>query len=353
MIYIFTAFYWEAQGLIEQYHLKKVLESTHFQQFTDEAAKILLTVSGTGEIAAAAAVSSVCTRYPPRKEDFLLNLGICAGDAEKGSIFLIHKLTEQATGKTFYPDLLYRHGFLEAELVPCMVPWKHRPDQETWLGRPDQETGPGRPDQETWPGRPDQETWPGRPDQETGPGRPDGHAGYGLCVFDMEGAAVYQAGACYFAPHQMLFLKLVSDSGEGVRLSGTFIRQLMEMQMESITAFLERLLRVFGQQPGEQEPGGKTQLEMDCGAESGRSWKRELEAGLESEQMQQWIKGLCADLHASKTMGDQIRQLVRYAVLTGADCRAAVERMYQERRLPCRDKREGKQRFEELKRQLL
>lgn len=328
MIYIFTAFYWEAQGLIEQFHLKKVMGSTRFQQFTDEAAKILLTVSGVGEIAAAVAVSSVCTSFPPRKEDFLLNIGICAGDAKKGSIFLIHKLTEQATGKTFYPDLLYRHGFLEAELVTCMVPWQREPGAgsaglESGAGSAGLESGPGSGGLNPDAGLHGSDREPGKTD-----GRSDGCAGFRRCVFDMEGAAVYQAGACYFAPHQMLFLKLVSDNGEGARLSGTLVRQLLEMHQERVRAFLEQLLQVCGQQ-GERETERK------------------------AEQMQQWIRGLCMDLHASKTMGDQIRQLVRYAVLAGVDCRPVVERMYQERRLPCKDRREGKQRFEELKRQLL
>lgn len=311
MIYIFTAFYWEAHMFIGQFHLKKVLESTHYQQFTDEATKILVTVSGAGEIAAAAAVGSVCTRYPPGHEDVLLNIGICAGDAEKGSIFLIHKLTEQTTGRTFYPDLLYRHRFLEAELVTRMLPWKQRPEQDRQISEPEQDRGAQM------------------------------CAGRCPCVFDMEGAAVYQAGAAYFAPHQMLFLKLVSDNGEGMQLSGQYVRQLMETHQEEITAFLDQLLQVSGQYPQtlETEP------------ETGR--KTQPETGRQSEQMGQWIKKLCTDMHASQTMGNRIGQLIRYAVLTGTDCQAVVERMYRERRLPCRNKREGKQCFEELKQQLL
>ncbi len=312
MIYLFTAFYWEAQVLIEQFYLKKVLERGHFQQFTDQDAQILLTISGAGEIAAAAAVSSVCTKHPPGKEDVLLNIGICAGDAVKGSVFLIHKLTEQATGKTFYPDLLYRHPFAEAELVTCMLPWKRGTQQRMFsLERGTRQTNPEQ-------------------DETAAAGE-----GGTRCVFDMEGAAVYQAGACYFAPHQMLFLKLVSDNGEGTPLSGQFVRQLMETRQERIGAWITQLLQMFGQQPG----GIRT--------EPGSQWEAD------SIQTRQWVEQLCTDLHASKTMGELVGQLIRYAVLTGADCQAVVGRMYQERQLPCKDKREGKQCFEELKRQLL
>lgn len=35
---------------------------------------------------------------------------------------MCHKITEQATGKTFYPDILYRHPWKERELVTGMQP---------------------------------------------------------------------------------------------------------------------------------------------------------------------------------------------------------------------------------------
>lgn len=61
---------------------------------------------------------------------------------------------------------------------------------------------------------------------------------------------------------------------------------------------------------------------------------------------------LCADLHCSKVMGDSLRQHLRYFALTGMDVDSVIQKMYGEGMLPCKDKREGKLRFEELKRRL-
>lgn len=283
MIYIFTALYCEANIFIRQFHLKKVMESACFQQFASESGQMLLTISGVGEIAAASAVSSVCTQYPPGADDYLLNIGSCAKPGEKGGIFLIHKLTEYATGKTFYPDILYKHGFLEAEIVTGMVPWENK-----------------------------------RKDS----GEP-AVCLQGRCLYDMEAAAVYQAGAYFFGPHQMVFLKLVSDSGEGDRLTGDDIGRLMEAHQDSIFRFCERLLQIA-------------------------------QAGRRTEDLpEQWFRRLCEDMHCSKAMGDSLKQYIRYAVLAGVDYQKAVQEMYQGRRLPCKDKREGKQRFEEFKQRLL
>lgn len=285
MIYIFTALYCEASGFIRQFHLKKT-SNAFFQQFVSESPQILLTISGVGEIAAAAAVSSVCTSHPPGRDDFFINIGTCAGTAGQGELFLIHKLVEQPTGKTFYPDLLYRHDFQEAGLVTGMVPYTA--------------------------------------------------SDAGLSLYDMEAAAVYQAGAYFLGPHQMIFLKVVSDRGEGDRLSEERVRQLMEMHMDSICTFLERLLcqsqtMRAGQADGTLHPKQK--------------WR-------EGARMEQWLHQLCTDLHCSKTMEHSLRQHIRYAVLTEIDVQAVIEELYRENKLPCRDKREGKQRFEEFRQRL-
>lgn len=283
MIYIFTALYCEAHSLIRQLQLKKETENTRFQQFISEPRSLLLTVGGPGEIAASVAVGSVCTKYPPGPKDFLVNIGICAGAAEPGTIYLIHKLTEQATGKTFYPDMLYRHGFREAELITRMRPFKR--EQEALGG------------------------------QVTNP----------AVLYDMEAAAVYQAGAYFFGPHQMIFLKMISDHGADRGISDALVRRLMDTHTESICTFLHQIAAMAEQIP-------------DSGNE---------------RPTEQEINRLCADMHCSKAMADALRQHIRYAALAGIDYEATVRKMYSLRQLPCRDKREGKRCLEELKRRLL
>ena len=297
MIYLFTALYCEAQIMIEQYGLKKSADCTRFQQFASESGQILLTVSGAGEIAAAAAVGSVCTKYPPKQNDFLVNVGTCAGTSLRDGIFIIHKLTEQTTGKTFYPDMLYAQEFQEAELWTVMKPWKYKAQADHSKGMPSD----------------------GKWHYETE------NADAGL--YDMEGASIYQAGSYFFGPEQMLFLKVVSDNGEGDRLSPEIIRQQMETHSKRIVSFLERLMAIANQE-GHMEHQQK------------------------QERQEQWICRLCVDLHCSKTMEESLRQHLHYAALAGIDYKKAVQELYEENKIPCRDKREGKRCFEAFKQRL-
>lgn len=161
MIYVMMALYQEAHGLIRELELKKNTAYAPFEVFDNESAGIRLVVTGVGEIAAAAATAAVCARDGADASDFLINIGCCAtgcckpadrgmdsccaaaegaaggceivdrgmdsgsgaaNAAQIGDLYLCHKITEQATGKTFYPDILYRHPWKERELVTGMQP---------------------------------------------------------------------------------------------------------------------------------------------------------------------------------------------------------------------------------------
>ena len=157
MIYLFTALYCEAHGLIRKFGLARNPKNTWLQEFYNQEAGIRLTITGVGEIAAAAAVGSVCGACRPAREDILLNVGICARREGREGIFLCNQITEQATGRTFYPDMLYRHDFQEGPIVTGMGLWNRADD---------------------------------RP--ESGPAVPAG------ALYDMEAAAIYQAGSLFF-----------------------------------------------------------------------------------------------------------------------------------------------------------
>jgi len=282
MIYIVTAMYAEARPFIESFKLKKDISQTRFQVFRSREAEICLLISGTGPIAAAVAVSSVLAQSRTGREDFLVNAGICAciqGRFRQGDIFLCSKIRELASGRTFYPDLLYRHEFREAQIVTGVKPYDG--------------TEPG--------------------DE-------------GFYLYDMEAAAVYQAGAFFLGPHQMSFLKVISDDGNAQDVTSERIRYLMDGNMEGIADYIARLQSAAGKQ-------------------------RREEGFLEDAQ--ELFERLCADLHCSRVMSEALRQHMRYFVLAGADFKTVIEELYREGKLPCKDKREGKQRFEELRERLL
>ena len=216
MIYVMMALYQEAHGLIRELELKKNTAYAPFEVFDNESAGIRLVVTGVGEIAAAPATAAVCARDGADAAAFLINIGCCAAAnagadsgcepadrdmdsgygaayaAQIGDLYVCHKITEQATGKTFYPDILYRHPWKERELVTGMQPLQRA-------------------------------------------------AAHGA-LYDME-AAVYQAGIRFFSPDRMLFLKVVSDFGVAgqERMTAETLTGLLEQHVKEIAAFLANL----------------------------------------------------------------------------------------------------------------
>lgn len=121
MIYLFTALYDEAYPFLQYYKMKKEINSLPFEMYRCEEQQICLTITGTGEITAATVVAAVCAMGHVKAGDIFVQCGICAGaEQKKGVAYLCSKITEEATQKTFYPDILYRHPFPEAAVVTGM-----------------------------------------------------------------------------------------------------------------------------------------------------------------------------------------------------------------------------------------
>lgn len=304
MIYVVTALYQEAHGFIRELELKKNTAYAPFEVFDNESAGIRLVVTGVGEIAAAAATAAVCARDGADASDFLINIGCCAAAnagadsgcetvdsgmdsgygaahaAQTGDLYVCHKITEQATGKTFYPDILYRHPWKERELVTGMQPLQRA-------------------------------------------------AAHGA-LYDMEAAAVYQAGIRFFSPDRMLFLKVVSDFGVAgqERMTAETLTGLLEQHVKEIAAFLANLREAADEEETLRNDGILQEDEMV-------------------------LERLFAALHCSQTMRASARQYITYAALTGYDWKAELKEWYARGLLPCKDRREGKVRLEELKQVLL
>lgn len=196
MIYIFSAFYAEAKNIIDHYGLKKEKspETVRFDVFANDSIRLVIT--GVGEINAAAAVSNIGGAYGISPDDDILNVGCGAGFGNEtclGSIFLGNKLTEQMTGRTFYPDMLMKTNLMECEIVTVARVLNEGRDS---------------------------------------------------VVYDMEAAAVYQAAAFFVGPHRMHFIKLVSDAGE--RIDQSKITELFALQEEKICGYIDMLLSVGG-----------------------------------------------------------------------------------------------------------
>jgi hypothetical protein len=306
--------------------------------FEDLDRTIRVVITGVGAIAAATAVGSTAERYFIGKEDMLLNFGVCAGvNVPCGDLYLCSKLTEVETGRTFYPDMLYRHPFGEAALVTGRSIWTGNREDKMRLAE-------GSGEAEAAPEPAATRNVLNSEEVKQPESRPQELA---TVLYDMEAAAIYQAASYYVGPHRMQFLKLVSDNGmdtdsneeidacvvgqeHNTRVSPsspTAIRQLIQIHELEIFVYIDQLIALTG-------------------------WETEKTKSV-SESNNPWFERLCADLHCSKVMGDELWQQLYYQELSGNCYEKILQGMYEEGLLPCKDKREGKKCLEELKRRFL
>ena len=301
MIHIFTALYPEAKPLIQALSLKKRAAQTHYQQFLSEEGDLSLTITGVGPLQAAAVTASVLTDYDAGAQDQLLSLGTAARLTTcPASMYHVNKITEAATMRDFYPDMLLNTGLPEASLITGA---KLYTKQES---------------------------------------------GYAADLYDMEAAAIYQAASMFLGPHQMNFLRIVTDDGltqeemeTGMTMrtvtnaaSGTeskpavgteasaprslaaHVTDCVEQQVDTIVAVVDKLRALMA-----AEAAGHQVL---------------------TENEQQLVDKLIADAHFSKVMADECVQLIRYAALSELDWQQPIAALYAEGLVPTRDKRAGK-----------
>lgn len=294
MIYIFTALYCEAHPLVQNWKLKQNHEIRNFKVFENEEKHMILTVTGVGSVAAATAVGSICMKYGAGKGDFLINVGICAGRQAESKeqsisgtsdtgIYLCNKITEAGTGRTFYPDMLYRHDFVENEVTTVLKPIQSREEfQKT-----------------------------GKTKEAKG-------------LYDMEAAAMYQAGAHFVGPHQMSFIKIVSDSGEADKVTEQMTENYISRHLLMIVQHVNRLMEI----------------------------EKESDENQTEDREEEWLDKVCEDMHCSVVMKNAMKQRVRYCRLAGIEYKGILEEGYRQGKLPCAGKREGKLYFEEFCKQL-
>jgi len=194
MITFITALYPEAKGLIKQLNLKKQSSETLYQLFEGEEIRLLVT--GTGMISAATATARHFTRYPASGTDIIVNIGVAGysrgahGKADIGDLFLAAKLTEAATGRTFYPDLLYRHFFSVLPLITVPVVCEHSSTSV----------------------------------EES--------------LYDMEASALYQSLLPHISPDRMFFFKVISDIPGQPNNDPVLPEALLTPHLEQVISFV-------------------------------------------------------------------------------------------------------------------
>ncbi len=197
-ILLVTALHAEARPVIERYRLK---QDASFALPVFRRDETWLTVTGTGRMKSAIATTFLITKTEKREKAVIFNLGIAGhtqaageGPVTVGDRFLAHKITEQGTGRSFYPDLLARTPLEESAVTTVDAP----------LDRADA-------------------------------------GGMDPGLVDMEAAGFYQAAAAFLPPHRIGCVKVVSDHLDVRRFDknqvGTLIAASLEGFEETITAY--------------------------------------------------------------------------------------------------------------------
>ena len=117
MLYIVTALYIEAKPLISLFNLKKDNNYTKFQVFSNENVKLI--ISGTGRVKSATALTYLVSKEDIKKNDYIVNVGFVASNknSQLGDIVYVSKIQNAYSDFDFYPEMIYKHNFLEGSLT--------------------------------------------------------------------------------------------------------------------------------------------------------------------------------------------------------------------------------------------
>lgn len=273
MIFICTSMYCEAQPFIHQLNLKKDSESYKFEIFKNE--EITLIITGIGKVKSAVAVTYLFSKYEPVTSDLFINVGVCGTENKNiaiGTTFICNKIIDGDEKKTFYPDMLFRHLFEEASV-----------ETSSSIVNNDNIRLEGK-------------------------------------IVDMEASGIYQAALIFLQPHQMFFVKIVSDYLKFENLTREGISKIIDDKALIILRWINEIKLEFS-----------------------------FDKGLLTNKEQELIKHLVENLKLSSTMENQLKQLIKYYKLQYGDF-TEILNMYIN--TECKSKNEGKRYFAELKQKL-
>jgi hypothetical protein len=101
--FIFTALPCEANAFIRQFNLKKHPDKHPFSLYYHQ--QTVLTVTGVGKVAMAAAVAYTLAIFASLAKPVLINAGIAGHPtAALGQLFSVHKITDVASDQHYYPQ---------------------------------------------------------------------------------------------------------------------------------------------------------------------------------------------------------------------------------------------------------
>lgn len=193
------AMHCEAKPFISYLKLKKDINVTKFQIYKND--EIVLILSGTGILASTISTTYLLTQYQAQASDLFFNIGICGTKNEKikkGTPVLCHKIIHHDTKKTFYPDILFHHPFMEGVLETFSTVVNKEMALEI-----------------------------------------EGE------FVDMEGAGAYQAAAVFLPPHQIHCIKIVSDFLDNNPLTQKEVSEIIQQNVLLISTWMNERSKVL------------------------------------------------------------------------------------------------------------
>ena len=253
MIYIACAMYMEAAPFIRRFACKRDDAFRHEQVFVGEEAVVIIT--GTSPVPAAIALTETLALLPPGEADIFANVGLCGcsdTSVDIGTLFLVHSIADDTTGRRFYPPLLLVHSSADPTRGPRFYPdllYLHEHCQGALTTYASVVTD--------------------NPSD--------------AFLFDTEAAGLYQAALPYFSADRMFYFKIVSDCGSNASdISPTQVYELLEGNAPVVS---ETLLRFASSVP--------------------RRYRY-------SEDEEAVIDYFCRSLRCSVTMEHELRRLIQY-----------------------------------------
>lgn len=198
MVFMCTAMYSEAYPFIQKLNLKKDFLCHKFQIFKNK--EVVLIITGIGKIKAAIGVTYLFSKYNFKASDVLINIGVCGTNdknIEIGTLFLVNKIIEEDTKKTFYPDMIFKNPFKETSIETCSLSEKN--SDKKYKGK----------------------------------------------LVDMEASAVYEAALMFMECHQIFFIKIVSDHLNNEKLTKDLISKLIYDKSLQVLEWISSLKEVF------------------------------------------------------------------------------------------------------------
>lgn len=197
MVHFICALKCEAKSLIAHYRLKKCTKSASFPLFISQDKHISLTISGIGNINAAAATAFTHAFLQTGRQDIWLNIGISGHiELDIGEITLAHKIIDLSNQHTWYPQILFSPPCQSMKILSSDKPVT---DYDS--------SAPSEP------------------------------------VFEMEAAGFY-ATACRFATSELIHVvKIISDNQQHPvdKISESMVDNLVKNKLPTIEQILESL----------------------------------------------------------------------------------------------------------------